>query len=225
MLPTSNDALISPADVTSTDPDPVALDKRCLRLREMALSCAERQRFTGDDAEDCAQGFVLDMLLKHRPTLCLPAGKTPSDAWYWRCAVNWVRFWARTHRREAHRLPILPNPAGEGEEPISPAPGPETIALKTDLLRQILQVVPQLTRLQQRLFVRYYLENESRADLARELGYTLHALHQALWRLRNRLQSLLVRQGLTEEEGRDYLSLLTSRDAPDHPVRRHHRGD
>jgi DNA-directed RNA polymerase specialized sigma24 family protein len=169
----------------------------------------------GDDAEDCALEFVERMLLRQDWRVLGPIkantgrGALPEEpvveAWLLRCAANFAHnFRRRGWRIAARELPWPERENSDGarspwEGPADPNT-PELLLLRTELERQVQASVGRLTSMQQDLFERHVLREESLQEIAQALGRSPHALSQALLTLRRRLRGLLERQGVDEAE-------------------------
>jgi len=152
-----------------------------------------------EDAQDCAQEFLL-RLLSH------PSAHRESPSWLHRCihnfACNYLRGIVRrraTEQRAADSGHV--RGARTGLVP-SAQPGPRTIVMQKDFTTQIRSLLTQFTADQQDLFVRYHLRNQDLSRLAARQGRSLHALQQSLYSMHKRLARLLIERGWSENDAR-----------------------
>ena len=186
--------------------------QECQRILQIVRSRAKRANLVEEDAEDCAMAFLLHLFLylQNHPADWSQA-KMP-DAWLFKCADNWVMKASRSERRKRLREQPLVFETIFSDEDLcvlleihSPLPSPEASALHAELIHRILHSVASLAPVQQELFKRHFLEDETVGELAQDSDRTPNAIYQAIWSLRQRLSLLLDRAGLSRQEAWDYL--------------------
>lgn len=114
--------------------------------------------------------------------------RAPFSTWVWMRA----KYAALDHRRKLRRrrdtVPLL-----EGRRPPRPKDIPIVQADRWDL-HQTLSNLPELER--ELVYRRYFLQ-ESLREIAEQVGLTIHAVRNRLWRTRKRLQETIEAQSET----------------------------
>ena len=168
----------------------------------LAYMYACRLGLSHEDAQDCASDFRLH-LLRNSPA-CLD-----SAAWLHRCAHNFASNYRRSQQRRQLRERRYSEQAGvntaAAAEPRYAGAGPKTLTLRNALWEQVLTTLRQFTPEQRDLFLRYHLRQQNLAQLAERTGRTPAAVTQAIYHIHRRLARLLLAQGWTVTEARQFV--------------------
>ena len=187
----------------------------CHRMIDLVSAIARQRGMNQDQAEDCALGFAAHII--EREPCVLTASRPPSEAWFFRCAANWVRNELRRQRRQNYHEGSSALVEGEEQESLLSNHDPLLPLLQRELSVRLFLCVSFLSDADQSLFAHFYLLEQSSKEIAQATGRTDNAVRQALWMLRRRLRARLEKQGLTEAESLDYLRLLTVASEPNRP--------
>lgn len=183
-----------------------ALKTLCGRALVIGRTSAFRLGLEGEDAEDCALGFVQHVLGWYHRADCHTRQRVASDAWLACCAANWARNVLRARRRRLWREVSLSEPALEQTPSVSPQAGSLFVPLlQQELLARIYFPLTLLSPTQAALLPTIHT---AVPPLHVTVFATPNARRQAVWRVRRKVRSLLTEEGLCEEEARDYLHLL-----------------
>lgn len=169
-------------------------------LYDVAHRQALRIGMRYDDAEDCAQEFVLRMLRRYLHVLREKFAQANFPFWLKRCAhnhaLNFLRKLAWSYMMERSLSALTDTTDFDFADSSS---APEALVFQAEFWKRIYRAVAQLAPMQKAMFLRRHLDSENIHDLAISTGQTPNAVYQVLFRARERLRSLLERQGCTED--------------------------
>lgn len=187
---------------------------------QLAYASARRKGLPIEDVQDCGIGFTVHMLTRKTLLTRVEAGERISPAWLTTCAEHWttnfVRCRRRLHARErlAADMPERALVRRDTRSDIQEIGSPEAECIRSELRRRVLSAALFMTESQYCLFTQRCLHGYSVEEIARQTGRAPNAVKQALAVMRHRLQTLLIREGLTSEEICQYLHLIASKSAP-----------
>ena len=176
----------------SASPDPLRL----------VYAYARRLGLSHEDAQDCASDFRLHLLRD-------VSTRSYNAAWLHRCAHNYVSNYHRSYQRRQQRERRYSEQTGVNTavvaEPRYAGAGPKTLTLRNALWDQVLTTLRQFTPEQRDLFLRYHLRQQNLAQLAERTGRTPAAITQAIYHIHRRLARLLLAQGWTVADARQFV--------------------
>ncbi len=142
------------------------------------------------------------------------AALTEAEArmWMYRVAGNHVVDFLRAKQRLRRREASLETLREEDERPESrqradPLPLPQEMLMRVECRRLIDNTIKRLNPTQQFCFLQHYLYQQPVQSIATTLGRTSEAVYKILARSRRQLQAILQRQGTTEADLREYLTV------------------
>lgn len=195
----------------------------CLWVRKTAYLCGRRAGMTREQSEDCAGDAlvrILDLdqsgqLLEHHLT----------RAWLYRCMDNYAKNAARSVRRRGFRERVLSE--SESDHLLHAATTddhepPEKTVLRRELLREIGTALALLSPTDRQLFRLRCINGEPVAVVAVAVHRTPGAVREAVRALRQRLRTLLARNGFTEVVIAEYLRQI-GLPPPGQPIERRPR--
>jgi RNA polymerase sigma factor (sigma-70 family) len=175
--------------------------------RGAALVQAHQVGLTEDNAEECAQSFVVKWLLK--------AFDPPPWTWSTGRCHAFVRRAARNHAinfqrdsRHSDREVWSSKLDLVGAIVTDHDAQPSVCLMKRQFWEQIRSGLDELEDPQRALFLRFHVDRTPVDELASASGRTSHAIRQSLRITRRRLRKLLCEHGHTESELGSYLSEL-----------------
>ena len=185
-------------------------------LFTLARDCAGQHRLSPSDAEDCAIVFVEKMCVEQALLLKQHQHSPGFTVWLNVCARNHVRDYCRQQARVCKIESPLPE-----QEILDSATlnhihdeqcQPCAFALRSELKRRLERAATELTPEARSLFLRHFVVGATFAELARETSSTPDAVRMVVQRARKHLRETLQRQGMTEEDAKEYLAELAGGD-------------
>jgi len=150
------------------------------RLRRV-FDVATRRRLAADEQPDVAQDFVVWLMKDGYAALrrWSPAGGSSFDGWFSARAVHHVATWRRRGRDAASTA------STELEEIVAADPTPDVQAIVAQLREQVRAWLQRsCSEYQQQVFQRWFVEEQSAAEIAAALATTTAAVHMTVSRLR-----------------------------------------
>lgn len=148
------------------------------RLRRL-FDVAARRRLTADELPDAAQEFMVWLMQDEFAALrrWSPTGGSSFDGWFFARAVHHVASWRRRRSRNAVQTDL--------EELVATGPTPEAQAIVTQQREQVRGWVRRsCSEYQQQVFQRWFVEEQSAAEIAAGVATTTAAVHVTVSRLR-----------------------------------------
>lgn len=150
--------------------------------------------------EEVAQDSLL-RVLEHLDDF---EGRSQFTTWVYKIAI---RTALSELRRQRWKDISLENLVDERNTPppvhlaADPAPGPERLAEREDLLEQVQRIIREaLTEKQQQIILAAAVQDKSMDEIAVQLGTNRNALYKLLFDARSNLKKRLLLEGLTPEE-------------------------
>ncbi|HLK59003.1 MAG TPA: sigma-70 family RNA polymerase sigma factor [Chthonomonadaceae bacterium] len=179
-------------------------------IRIRAYFKARKAGLSYDDAQDCAQLCAKGIWQAYEAGHISLSDLESNDALISHCIGNYVKNAIRDHRRRQGHM-VLDTELGweEGDfpDPQDPHRSPENEVYRKDMRERIRNALAPLSPRQFDFFWRYYIREETLAEIAQATGSTYSGIYKAFVRLNRRLPGLLAQAGLTLEECCDHLRL------------------
>jgi len=183
-------------------------DERVLALEKIAAYCAGKAGVGADEIQDCAMTFV-----EGRLAIANPDAPLPPAAWLYRCAANFAHNWRKKEQRRAAREAAFASSCEDGSrsgDGLTQDEGlPERKLVHQELRKRVARAVAKLPPGEQDLYQRCHIDGQEIEAIARDRGKTRNSVDQAVHRMRRHLRAQLERDGLTEEELRDYIATIS----------------
>ncbi len=185
----------------------------CEHAFEIAQQRAHHYGFFAEEGEEIANAFVAHILEDPDTFFRHPLQGNALEDWLFRCANNWVINAYQERKRQGLRETSLMRASSEKETPSAweipdAQPSPDIEMIRAELRRQVRTALVLLPARQKALYVAFYEQEQSIAELARSSHRNAHSVSQALLDLRQRMRKLLESGGLNQQEARDYLYWL-----------------
>jgi DNA-directed RNA polymerase specialized sigma24 family protein len=194
-------------------------ERLCAWILSLTARRARRLGLSGEEAEDCALGFVGHVLPYCRADAFRAMPAAHRRAWLIRCADNWAVSELRRLFRQAGCETPWPEVKEEETggsygsrldfEAPDKAPSPEATALRAELCERVLHAFSRLRRAHQEVLQARLVGGTPLGAFARAQGRSAGSVRFAFWAARLKLREALERGGLDEREAEEYLSVLS----------------
>lgn len=157
------------------------------RLRRLFDAAAQR-RLAPEELPDAAQDFVVWLMQDEFAALrrWSPTGGSSFDGWFFARAVHHIASWRRRRSRDAVQT--------EPEALIAAGPSPDVQAIVMQQIDQVRRWVQRsCSEYQQQVFQRWFVDEQSAAEIAVVLATTTAAVHMTVSRLRRAVLAAVAR--------------------------------
>lgn len=169
-----------------------------------------------DDVEDCVLEFVEMMMLRRNKALTNQAHNDHFDSWLNDCAHNHVESFRRRCRtvcKHETQWPLCEEEEGARivQESIGHEATVDTNLLGDEVRQRIMKAAAQLTSNSREIFLKHFFNEETLLELAVTTGRTPDAIGKVCKRACITIHATLLRQGMMEEDARDYIYIMKIR--------------